>query len=268
MKNWKQILVKTSSLCCLALLSSCGIFTHVYECKVTAKGSQPSNMTYYVVPADSTHLPTPEFLDYSDCLKRYLNQKNYVESDAANAALRIEFEYTFGNPKVRKTTVATTGYVAPGAAVTPVVNTQTSANSVNVKSKGVTINIDNPEGAITALKLKQLENKSGIKNDSKKDDKKATPLMPPPTQTTYVTEESNIVPLRVVIRALDNNTRKLVWRVVAKDELEDDDDPDLVMPWLLVCAVDYVGENTNGESTVSLKDKSSTRATYGLVWPY
>jgi hypothetical protein len=265
MRNWKQLFIKTYSLWVLTLLTACGT-TNIYECQLVAKGTQPSDMTYYVVPADSSLLPTPEFMEYADYLKRYLNLNEYVESDAANATLRIEFEYTLGNPVSRKTTVATTEYGQPGL---PGVPPQPSANAVKVSSKGVTLNIDNPEATFAALQQKQLESKSGIKNNEKKDDKKsAPPAVPLPTRTTYVTEESSVIPLRVVIRAFDNNTHKLVWRVLAKDELEDTDDIHLVMPWLLVCAVENAGENSNGESTVTLKDKPDVRATYGLIWPY
>jgi hypothetical protein len=241
---------------------------NVYECQVNAKGAMPSEMTYYVTPSDSTVLPTPEFMEYADYLRRYLNQKDYVESDAAHATLRIEFEYTLSNPLTRKTTVATTEYGQPGVPGVPGVIPQPSANAVNVSSKGVTVNIDNPEAAFAALQQKQLESKSGIKNDKKDDKKAAPPVAPLPTRTTYVTEESSVIPLRVVIRALDNKTHKLVWRVLAKDELDGTDDLHLVMPWLLVCAVDYAGENMNGESTVTLKNKPDIRATYGLIWPY
>jgi hypothetical protein len=261
MKDWKQLLVKTISICGLVLHTACGT-TNIYECQLIAKGSKPSSTTYYVVPADSSLLPTPEFMEYADYLRHYLNLNDYVESNAANATLRIEFEYTLGNPISRKTTVTTTEYGQPGI---PGVPPQPSANAVKVSSKGLTLNIDNPEATFAALQQKQLESKSGIKNNEKK---AAPPVAPLPTRTTYVTDESSVIPLRVVIRAFDNNTHKLVWRVLAKDELEDTDDIHLVMPWLLVCAVENAGENSNGESTVTLKDKPDVRATYGLIWPY
>jgi hypothetical protein len=265
MENWENLVTKMGCLFVMALCAACGT-TNVYECQINAKGSRPSNMSYYVMPADSSRILSPEYMEYANYLKRYLNGKDYVETDASSAALRIEMDYTLGEPLSRSTTVATTEYSHPGFSFGPGVTNVNSQNAVSVNGKGVSVNIDNPEALFVGMQQKQLESKSGVKSDKKK---QGTPLMAPvPTKTTYETVESRVIPLRVVLRAYDNRTRQLVWKVLAKDELEAIDQLQLVMPWLLVCAVDHVGEQMTGEATVALKDKPEIRAAYGLIWPY
>ena len=75
---------------CCAILSSCGTY---YWCNVNAFGSSPKELTYHVVPEDSTLINDLEYQEYAEQLKMRLNEVGYIETPASSAALCIILSY-------------------------------------------------------------------------------------------------------------------------------------------------------------------------------
>jgi hypothetical protein len=235
-----------------------------FTCEIVAHGTEPAAKTYYLEATDPGTQMSLEFAQHSYYLKSYLDKAGYREVPKENADLRIVFSYsvlkpgnmpkpgekpaegvkpegpegmtpgdcelTFGNHKEKRRDSNGGGFGGPGMGG--------PGGGMGGPGGGMP-----PQGGMGGPGGGQMP--SGR-----------------PEGAAFK------IPGIVVIEAFQAESKEPVWKVTCGDEMEKEDQFDAVMPWLLVCATQYAGTDTNGQKSIKLKNNKSNRKEYDLVWPY
>lgn len=198
-----------------------------FYCYLNSMGESPQDKTYYLTSGNPHLNNSLEYKEYFKCLKIILDDLGYVQADSVSASLKVEFDYRIGDQQVRRENVQSV----------KAVTTYTPATSTTTFSSG----------------------------------KLSFSSTPATTKTSYVPTSSDVetikLPVYVDICASDNDTNIPIWKVTIWDEVERETQIPSIMPYLLVCAKDYLGINSQGEKIVII-DRYETENKYGFLWPY
>uniref|UniRef100_UPI004055AB07 hypothetical protein n=1 Tax=Alistipes sp. TaxID=1872444 RepID=UPI004055AB07 len=190
-------------------------------------GTSPLGKTYYLTSGNALLDESLEYKEYFKHLKGRLDDLGYIEADSVNASLKIMFNCKIGEQYVSRTNVQTLQSVTSH---TPATYTTTSS--------------------LGSLSFSTTS---------------------PTTKTTLVPTTSNLetikLPIFVEICAFDNNTKSQIWKVTIWDEVQRETQIPSVIPFLIVCAENYIGTNSQGEQRVTI-ERSDAEDKYGLIWPY
>ena len=228
--------------------TSCGGW---YYCTLNSRGSSPLEKTYYVASPDSTINTTLEFKEYASILKEHLNEAGYTESTPLHAALCIELNYGMGEKYLTNSTTTASTYSSTYTNTNITSNTNANASiKTNAYTNNNQLNITTGGngGSKINTNIGQTSNTFG--------------------NTRYGTTNTYKIPLLVSIKSYDNKSDEPIWEIIVKDELDRETQIQSVMPWLLLCAKEYIGKSSHGEQIVRINNKKEIREKYKLVWPY
>lgn len=226
-------------LCLFTLtLSSCGSY---YYCNISGYGTNPNDKTYYLIPADSSLIGDFAFEEYANLAKKELNKSGYTESTPSDASLCVIFDYFIGEEKFIGTTTSTynSNYTVTNGKIT-----NNSSASGNVKVNNNTTKATVESSSNTNIKANSQTFSSSTTSE----------------KADYET------PIGVDIIAIDNHTKKNVWKVEVRDKIHSSDNATFrsLMPWLLASAQPYFGKSFEGKPRIDKKDGEAM----GLKWPY
>lgn len=226
-------------LCMFTLtLSSCGSW---FYCNVSSYGTTPNDKSFYLIPTDSSLIGDLAFEEYANLTKKELNKSGYTESTPSDASLCIIFDYFIGEEKFLGTTTSTynSSYTVTNGKIT-----NNSSTTGRVK-----VNKDAAKATSNSSSNTQIKANSQTFSGS----------------TTSETANYE-TPIGVDIIAIDNHTKKKVWKVEVRDNMRSDQNTTFrsLMPWLVASAQPYFGQSFEGQPRI---DKKVGEA-MGLKWPY
>lgn len=230
---------------CCAILSSCGTY---YWCNVNAFGSSPKELTYHVVPEDSTLINDLEYQEYAEQLKMRLNEVGYIETPASSAALCIILSYYIGEEKYigSNTSVSTNNFDFTNGKIN-------SNTHISGTGKATTFMKDN------SVNTKAKVNTASSTNTQIKQKNQGFTFSRSSTQAEYET------PIGCKITALNNQDMKPIWSVEITDKLTQYSSSfRSYMPWMIYAAQSYFGKS--GESRIEIKRAEGEAK--GLKWFY
>lgn len=200
-----------------------------YVCYLNSMGSSPQEKTYYITSGDILLDKSLEYKEYFNHLNLRLSELGYVQTDSTDASLKILFNYKIGEQKVHKKSVSS---LEP-------VTISTSPTSTTTLS-GTQLTFSSTSGSTTTTLVPKTSNMETIK-----------------------------YPVSVEISAVDAATNDAIWEITIVDEVERETQIPTMIPYLILCAKDYFGINTQGEkrATITIK-KEEAEDKYGLIWPY
>lgn len=200
-----------------------------YVCYLNSMGSSPQEKTYYITSGDILLDKSLEYKEYFNHLNLRLSELGYVQTDSTDASLKILFNYKIGEQKVHKKSVSS---LEP-------VTIRTSPTSTTTLS-GTQLTFSSTSGSTTTTLVPKTSNMETIK-----------------------------YPVSVEISAVDAATNDAIWEITIVDEVERETQIPTMIPYLILCAKDYFGINTQGEkrATITIK-KEEAEDKYGLIWPY
>lgn len=203
--------------------------TITYFCYLNSMGSSPQEKTYYITSGDILLDKSLEYKEYFRHLNLRLNELGYVQADSTDASIKILFNYKIGEQKVHKKSVSS---LEP-------VTISTSPTSTTTLS-GTQLTFSSTSGSTTTTLVPKTSNMETIK-----------------------------YPVSVEISAVDAATNDAIWEITIVDEVERETQIPTMIPYLILCAKDYFGINTQGEkrATITIK-KEEAEDKYGLIWPY
>ena len=203
-----------------------------YSCVVTSYGTSPGAMTYYVEPMDSSlYANYFQFQEYKQVLDTRLRERGYVESNAQDAKLYIQFGYYFGEKQFAGYKTTTSGSSSTYS------NTNSNRASVSV------VNSQNNSSSSARVSSSNNNTRSNTYSSS----------------TT--SEEANFqYDYGCIINAYYNKTSEPAWSVEAYSYIKTTDDK-LVrerlresMKWAITAACMKIGDNNTEEVGISWKD--------------
>lgn len=207
-----------------------------YTCVVTSYGTSPGSMTYYVEPLDSVQYAHNrlQYQEYKQVLDSRLRERGYVESDAQNAKMLIQFGYYFGEKQFAGYKTTTYG------------NSSTNTKSNTKKVSVTAVNSHNNSASSATVSSTNNNTRTNTYN------------------STTTTEEANYqYDYGCIINAYYNNTFEPVWSVEAYDNYKSSDDKRMreamreAMKWAITAACMKIGDNSTEEVDISWKTGES-----------
>lgn len=220
------------------MLTSCGSW---FYCNVSGYGTTPIDKTYYLIPADSSLIGDLAFEEFANLAKKELNKSGYTESTPSDASLCVFLNYFVGEEKFLGTTTST-------------------YNSSYTVTKGKITNNSSAKGSVKANN--DATKATGISSSNTKIKANSQTFSGSTTSETANYE----TPIGVDIIAIDNHTKKNVWKVEVRDKMRSGENATFrsLMPWLVASAQPYFGQSFEGQPRI---DKKVGEA-MGLKWPY
>lgn len=189
-------------------------------------------MTYYVEPIDSSlYANYFQFQEYKQVLDARLREMGFVEADAQNANMLIQFGYYFGEKQFAGYKTTTYG------------NSSTYSNSNSNKASVAVVNSQNKSGSSATVSSSNNNTRSNTYT------------------STTTSEEANFqYDYGCIINAYYNKTMEPAWSVEAYSYIKTTDDK-LVrerlresMKWAITAACTKIGDNNTEEVGISWKD--------------
>ena len=203
-----------------------------YTCVVTSYGTSPGAKTYYVEPIDSSlYANYFQFQEYKQVLDTRLRERGYVESNAQNAKLYIQFGYYFGEKQFAGYKTSTYG---------------SSSTYSNNNSNRASVSVVSSQNSSSSSATVSSSNNNTRTNTY---------------SSSATSEEANFqYDYGCVINAYNNKTSEPVWSVEAYSYIKTTDDKMVrerlreSMKWAITAACMKIGDNNTEEVGISWKD--------------
>ena len=209
-----------------------------YYCTVNSYGSPSLQKTYYLVPVDSSMMDNPfQYMEYKKILEARLKKLGYVQTAPEEAALRINWDYYFGDsPYYAEThsSTITNNYSWSNSKTTSHTNANASAYGsarTNDATNTTTANASAYGSSITNSRSTGNSYGAVVSNTTE--------------QAVYKYD------LGCIITAYNSKTNEPIWMVESIDKGEKEDLREF-MKWAIVAACSKIGSNES--STIYIQD--------------